>query len=75
MKVRAFRGHCRWTGLLLGAFLAMAVRGEALAHKTSLTTTEAIVSDKAVTFRLKVSVHDLAVALGIETDLVTRVQG
>ena len=59
--------------LLLGAFLAMLIPEQALAHKTSLTTAEVSVSAKEVIFQLKVSAHDLAVALGIETDLVTPV--
>ena len=66
-------GSRRLQVVLLGAFLAMVVPEHALAHKTSLTTAEVSVSGKEVTCRLKVSAHDLAVALGIETDLVTPV--
>ena len=65
-------GHCRW-GLLLGTFLAILSQENALAHKTSLTAAEIIVSDTNVAIQLKVSAHDLAVALGIETDLITPV--
>ena len=65
-------GHSRWA-LLLGTFLAILSIENALAHKTSLTAAEITVSGKNVAIQLKVSAHDLAVALGIETDLVTAV--
>jgi len=71
-KARVLGSRCLQR-LLLGAFLAMIIPDHGLAHKTSLTTAEVSVSGKEVTFRLKVSAHDLAVALGIETDLVTPV--
>jgi hydrogenase/urease accessory protein HupE len=66
------RNHCR-LGLLLSAFLAILSLENALAHKTSLTAAEVTASGKQVAFRLRVSAHDLAVALGIETDLITPV--
>ncbi len=66
------RGHCRWD-ILLGGFLAILILENALAHKTNLTATEVTVSGKRVSLRLKASAHDLAVALGIKTDLVTPV--
>jgi len=65
-------GRSRWA-LLLGTFLAILSIENALAHKTSLTAAEITVSGKNVAIQLKVSAHDLAVALGIETDLVTAV--
>jgi len=64
--------HGRWC-IFAGAFLATITLTNALAHKTSLTSTEIAVSRKKVTLRLKMSAHDLAVALGIKTDLVTPV--
>jgi hydrogenase/urease accessory protein HupE len=71
-KAQVIRNQCR-LGLLVSAFLAILSLENALAHKTSLTAAEITVAGKQVAFRLKVSAHDLAVALGIETDLVTPV--
>jgi hypothetical protein len=68
-KARVIRNHFR-LGLLLSAFLAILNLENALAHKTSLTAAEVNASGKQVAFRLKVSAHDLAVALGIKTDLI-----
>lgn len=59
--------------LLLGTWLGFAAPNIALAHKTNLTIAEVGVSHERVSYRLHVSAHDLAVALGIETDLVTPV--
>jgi hydrogenase/urease accessory protein HupE len=64
--------HRLW-GFLMGAFLAFMAVENAFAHKTSLTTAEIAVSGKKAAIQLKVSAHDLAVALGIETDLLTPV--
>ena len=49
------------------------VAGPAAAHRTNLATAEVTVAGAEVDYRLIVSPHDLAVALGIETDLVTPV--
>ncbi len=51
----------------------MAAGGPALAHRTNLTTAEVTVAAETVNYRLTVSAHDLAVALGIETDLIAPV--
>lgn len=64
--------HIRWCVFVV-AFLALATATNVLAHKTSLTATEISVSGQSVTLRLKMSAHDLAVALGIKTDLATPV--
>jgi len=47
--------------------------GAALAHRTNLTTGTLTVDGARVAFDIEVSPHDLAVALGIETDLVAPV--
>ena len=57
----------------MATFLTLLAVENAFAHKTSLTTAEITVSGKKATIQLKVSAHDFAVALGIETDLVTPV--
>jgi hydrogenase/urease accessory protein HupE len=64
--------HYFW-GFCLGAFLAVITFDNVLAHKTSLTAAQITVSGKQAAVQLKVSAHDLAVALGIETDLITPV--
>ena len=51
----------------------MSAGGPALAHRTNLTTAEVAVAAETVNYRLTVSAHDLAVALGIETDLIAPV--
>ncbi len=51
----------------------MAAGGPAFAHRTNLTTAEVAVAAETVDYRLTVSAHDLAVALGIETDLIAPV--
>ena len=64
----------RWPGvlpILLGAALLLAAGGAASAHQTNLTSAEVTVSGPTVSYRLTVSAHDLAVAVGIPTDLVT----
>lgn len=43
------------------------------AHKTSLATGQLRVSGAEIVYRLQLSAHDLAVALGIETDLTSPV--
>ena len=62
--------HCFW-GFCLGAFLAVITSNNVLAHKTSLAAAQITVSGREAAVQLKVSAHDLAVALGIETDLIT----
>ncbi len=61
-----------WKGVLLGFLLAVSA-GDAGAHKTSLARTDVAVAAATVTWSLTVSAHDLAVALGIETDLASPV--
>ncbi|HSF05183.1 MAG TPA: hypothetical protein VLG10_05270, partial [Methylomirabilota bacterium] len=53
--------------------LALSAPGARLAHQTHLATGEVHISGDLVAYRLRVSGHDLAVALGVETDLVTPV--
>jgi hypothetical protein len=57
----------------LGAVLAVLVAGggPAQAHRTNLATALVTVTGDEVHYRLSVSAHDLAVALGIATDLKT----
>jgi len=64
--------HCFWA-FFLGAFLAVITFDNVLAHKTSLTAAQISVSGREAVVELKVSAHDLAVALGIQTDLITPV--
>lgn len=59
--------------IIPGVFLALATAGSLNAHKTSLTTSQITVSGSQAAVRLKVSAHDMAVALGIETDLIAPV--
>ena len=59
--------------LTLTSLLTLAAPDRANAHKTNLATGEVRVSGGEVIYRLRVSAHDLAVALGIETDLVAAV--
>lgn len=54
----------------LVAFLALGSPASAPAYETSLATGEVHVSGALVAYRLHVSAHDLAVALGIQTDPV-----
>ena len=56
-------------GRLALALLALVWSGDAEAHKTSLTRSEVSVSSNQVHYLLKVSPHDIAVAVGIPTDL------
>ncbi len=63
----------RSAGFCLGLLLLAFWQAEALAHRTSLSRLEIDVAGREVTLRLRVSAHDLAVALGIETDLVSPV--
>jgi len=53
--------------------VALATAGGARAHRTNLSAAEVTVAGTRVDNRLNVSPHDLAVALGIETDLVAPV--
>ncbi|MGH7312383.1 MAG: hypothetical protein ACREJV_04355, partial [Candidatus Rokuibacteriota bacterium] len=57
----------------LAALVTLGAPGGALAHKTNLATGEVHISADLVAYRLRISAHDLAVALGIETDLITPV--
>ena len=58
--------------VVLGVLLALlAAGGPALAHRTNLATALVTVAGDEVHYRLSVSAHDLAVALGIATDLTT----
>ncbi len=57
----------------MGLLAALAVSGPSLAHRTNLTTAQVIVADNVVDYRLSVAPHDLAVALGIETNLIAPV--
>ncbi len=61
--------------LLVWLSLALSLAGgrAALAHQTNLTNAEVAVAGagRLVSYRLTVSAHDLAVAVGIPTDLVT----
>ena len=59
----------RFRGRLALALLALLWSADAAAHKTSLTRSEISVSGNRVDYLLKVSPHDLAVAVGIPTDL------
>ncbi len=59
--------------ILVAGFLIVGAGGGALAHRTNLTTGTLTVDGSHVTFDLEVSPHDLAVALGIETDLLAPV--
>ncbi|RMD63297.1 MAG: HupE/UreJ family protein [Alphaproteobacteria bacterium] len=62
--------------VFLCVLIVAVVGGEppATAHKTSLSRIDVAVStDGTVDYRVRVSAHDLAVALGIPTDLVTPV--
>ncbi len=56
--------------VLVGALLALLPAPPASAHRTNVSTSQVSVEGAAVNYRLAVSAHDLAVALGIETDLV-----
>lgn len=61
--------------LVLLAFLSLVLSAmperAGFAHQTNLTSAEVSVAGSLVRYRLTVSAHDLAVALGIPTDLVT----
>jgi hypothetical protein len=59
--------------LVGGLLLAILAGGAALAHKTNLTKGVVTIDGAMVGYRLTVSAHDLAVALGIETDLTAPV--
>lgn len=59
--------------VLLSLALVCATPQSAFAHRTSLAISKVSVSGDEVLYRLSVSAHDLAVALGIETDLVSPV--
>jgi len=56
--------------IVIGAFLALTTLTDAPAHRTSLTSADITVDRKKVNLRLIISAHDLAVALGITTDLI-----
>ncbi len=56
---------------VLGVALLLAPGRLGQAHQTNLTNAEVTVAGPVVSYRLTVSAHDLAVALGIPTDLVT----
>ena len=58
---------------LSGCLLALFAAAEAHAHRTNLSTSAVEVRGAAVAYRLTVSAHDLAVAVGIETDLIAPV--
>lgn len=53
--------------------LLVAAAQDASAHRTSLTVSRLALADERVVYRFSVSAHDLAIALGIETDLVSPV--
>lgn len=57
--------------LALCALLLTAGDPVAFAHQTNLTSARVSVEGPTVRYRLTVSVHDLALAVGIPTDLVT----
>ena len=57
--------------IALGVALLLTAGRAGLAHQTNLTSAEVSVAGPLVTYRLTVSAHDLAVAVGIPTDLVT----
>ena len=57
--------------LALCALLAVAGAPGALAHQTNLTSARVTVEGPKVRYRLTVSAHDLALAVGIPTDLTT----
>ena len=58
--------------LLILAFAAAGVLpSAAFAHRTSLTRSEIVVNDKTVLFVLRATIHDMAVATGMKTDLVS----
>lgn len=65
------RPSCWIATVLLGALLFVSGGGVLLAHQTNLTTGEVTLSGTEVRYRLTVSAHDMAVAVGIPTDLVT----
>ncbi len=53
--------------------LAFGPAGGAFAHRTNLSTSVVKIDGRQVSYRLAVSAHDLAVAVGIETDLIAPV--
>lgn len=53
--------------------LAFGPAGGALAHRTNLSTSVVKIDGREVSYELTVSAHDLAVAVGIETDLIAPV--
>jgi hypothetical protein len=57
--------------VLVGVLLALLPAPPASAHRTNISISQVRVEGAAVGYRLVVSAHDLAVAVGIETDLVT----
>lgn len=63
--------HC--LALLCVLCAAVVTAAPAAAHKTNLTRAEVVLDGETVVYRLTVSAHDLAVALGIETDLIAPV--
>lgn len=58
---------------LIPALLWAGISFGAAAHTTSLTRGDVVLRDDIVVYRLTVQAHDLAVALGIETDLLAPV--
>ena len=69
MKRRAFR--TLFCAFAASFSLAFGAAGEAAAHRTSLANIDLSVEDARVLMQWTTSAHDLAVALGIETDLTT----
>ena len=63
----------RRLAVVLAVLAAIVLAGDAWAHKTSLSTSRIDVTADRISYRLTVSAHDLAVAMGIETDLVVPV--
>ncbi len=62
----------RLSQLIIIAFAAAGVfASAAFAHRTSLTRSEIVVNEKTVLFVLRATIHDMAVAVGMKTDLVS----
>ena len=69
MKRRAFR--TLFCAIAASFSLALGAAGEAAAHRTSLANIDLSVEGTQVFVQWTTSAHDLAVVLGIETDLTT----
>ena len=75
MPITILRTHPLSFGLLLAIFAVVVPAGVALAHGFKLASAEVSVAERDVDIVLTVSAQDLAVALGVETDLTVPVSG